>query len=60
VKRLRLLLAREMPCPDGAVEVQWAGRTHKRKVAPSAGVLLREFVERFDLTFLPVAEVIVP
>jgi dienelactone hydrolase len=42
---------------DGAVEVRWQNRTHKQKVTPDAAVLLRDFVERFDRTFLPVARV---
>jgi hypothetical protein len=31
-----------------------------RNIAPSARVLLREFVERFDPAFLPIAEVSLP
>ena len=42
---------------DGAVEVRWQNRTEKQKVTPDAAVLLRDFVERFDRTFLPVARV---
>ena len=60
MKKFRLLLTADMCGPDGAVEVQWAGKVHKRKAAPSSTVLLREFVERLDRTFLPVAEVTVP
>jgi dienelactone hydrolase len=60
VRKFRLLLAAEMLGKDGAVEVRWLGRTIKKKAAPDARVLLREFVERFDRTFLPVAEVVLP
>lgn len=60
VKRFRLLLEAEDLPPDGRVEVSVAGRRVRRTVRPDAGVLLREFAERFDPTFLPVAEVVVP
>jgi hypothetical protein len=38
----------------------WDGATVRRRVARDAEVLLVEFVERFDRTFLPVFEVRVP
>ena len=44
---------------DGALEVTVNGKTRKRKPKPNKQVLLREFAERFDRTFLPVAETIV-
>jgi len=60
VRKFRLLLLREMLGKDGSVEVRWAGKTYKHKPTADAAVLLREFVERCDRTFLPVAEVVVP
>ncbi len=60
VRRFRLLLTREMFNPERPVEVVFNGKTFRRKVVPDAGVLAQEFVERFDRTFLPVAEVRVP
>jgi hypothetical protein len=60
VRSFALLLAPAMLGKDGAVEVRWQNRTTKAKAAPSVAVLLREFAERFDRTFLPVARVAVP
>lgn len=45
---------------DGAVEIRLLNKPVKKKVVPDTAVLLREFVERFDRTFLPVARVTVP
>lgn len=47
---------------DGAVEIRLQGQSKavKKKVPMETSVLLREFVERFDRTFLPVARVTVP
>jgi dienelactone hydrolase len=59
VRKFRLLLTADM-IADGKVEVRAFGKTVTRKVEPSASVLLREFVERFDRTFLPIAEVVLP
>jgi hypothetical protein len=56
VRAFRLLLTRDLFDPAQPVEVAFAGRTHRRRTAPSALVLLTEFAERFDRTFLPVAE----
>jgi predicted esterase len=55
VTRFRLYLEAEMFDPAQAVQVQVGGRTRKQKLAPDTKVLLAEFVERFDRTFLPVA-----
>ncbi|MEW6073467.1 MAG: hypothetical protein AB1726_12865 [Planctomycetota bacterium] len=45
-------------CATGAaVEVRFAGRTVKSRPRPAARLLLEEFAERFDRSFLPVAEV---
>jgi len=60
VKRFRLLLADGMFDADLPVEVVWNGRNRKKKLKRSARVLLEEFAERFDRTFLPVAEFRVP
>jgi len=60
VKSFRLLLAEGMFDPARPVEVVFNGRVVRKAVQPSSRVLLREFVERFDRTFLPVAEIVVP
>lgn len=60
VRALRLRLSLDMFDPSQPVEVRFAGRTHRRRLAPSALVLLTEFAERFDRTFLPVAEMTIP
>ena len=60
VRAFRLRLSLDMFDPGQPVEVRFAGRTHRRRLAPSALVLLTEFGERFDRTFLPVAEVAIP
>ncbi len=45
---------------DGAVEIRVQNKPVKKKATGEPAVLLREFVERFDRTFLPVARVTVP
>ncbi|HEX5137150.1 MAG TPA: hypothetical protein VFY93_09270 [Planctomycetota bacterium] len=60
VRAFRLLLTDEMFDPKSPVRVTWNGRAVTRKVAPSRETLLLDFVERFDRTFLPVAEQQVP
>jgi len=60
VKSFALLLDAAMLGKDGAVEVRWQGKPVRKMVTPGAAVLLREFAERFDRTFLPVAQVTVP
>lgn len=59
VRKFRLLLTAAMVGADGSVEVQWPGKPVRRKVTPDAGVLLRDFVERLDRSFLPVHEIVV-
>ena len=59
VKRFRVLLDRSMFEPGKPVTVVWNGRTITRAVTPSKQVLLADFVERFDRTFLPIAEFVV-
>jgi len=60
VSRFRLLLAEGMFDPRSPVRVTWNGRARSRKVAPERSVLLEEFAERFDRTFLPIAEIRIP
>jgi dienelactone hydrolase len=59
VQRFRLLLSREM-LGAGAVEVTTNGKPARYAAQQSKLVLLRDFVERFDRTFLPVVEVSCP
>ncbi|MCP3915622.1 MAG: hypothetical protein GY711_08715 [bacterium] len=58
IARFRLLLTAEMIDPKGAVSVKTGGRAKKKRPKPSKRVLLEEFVERFDRTFLPIAELV--
>jgi dienelactone hydrolase len=60
VKKFRLLLTPEMFKEGEPVVVRFGGREVKRKARPQAKVLLQEFAERFDRTFLPVASITVP
>jgi hypothetical protein len=60
VMRFRLWLTQEMFDPAAPVEVTTNGKTAKYTVKPSAATLLKEFAERFDRTFLPVAELSCP
>ncbi len=57
VTRLMLYLPQEWIPEDGALSVQINGDTQKLKVKPSKTILLVDFVERFDRSVLPVAEV---
>jgi acetyl esterase/lipase len=59
VKKLRLLLTTEMLPASGPLLFSVNGKTRKKKLKLDKRVLLREFAERFDRTFLPVAEVVV-
>lgn len=54
--RVRLLLPSAMLGENGAVEVDWKGRSRKKKLKGSSEILLEHFVEHFDRRFLPVAE----
>jgi poly(3-hydroxybutyrate) depolymerase len=60
VAKLRLLLARGMFEPNAPVEVTFGGKAKKYKPVPDVKVLLAEFVERLDRSFLPVAALEVP
>ena len=57
--RLRLLLDRSMFDAKRPLLLVVNGKARKVRVKESAKVLLAEFAERFDRTFLPVAEVLV-
>ena len=57
VAHFRLLLTGDMFEERGTFEVKVGSRRRKSEVRPRAATLLAEFVERFDRTFLPVAEV---
>lgn len=56
VTRLRLLLSADMFDAAAPLRLTWNGKTSSRRVGPSKSILLREFAERFDRTFLPIAE----
>jgi len=56
VKEFRLLLTSDDFDPDQEVVVEFNGGRKKQRPRPSSHVLLAEFCERFDRTFLPVAE----
>lgn len=60
VKQVRLLLSREMFEPGKPVAIRWNNRNVVKRPEESAAILLRDFVERLDRRFLPVAEVLVP
>ena len=60
VRQFRLLLDESMLGDGGDVRVSFNGTEYKRRPRRSAKILLTEFVERFDRTFLPVAEVRIP
>jgi hypothetical protein len=63
VAAFRILLTRAMLGDLGdadRIKVTWNGRARTKPVRESSEVLLAEFAERFDRTFLPVAEVRVP
>jgi dienelactone hydrolase len=57
VGQFRILLALSMFEPGKPVRVQYNGKTKTVVVKPEKKILLEEFCERFDRTFLPVAEV---
>jgi hypothetical protein len=46
--------------PAVPVEVVFNGKATRRKVVPDLKVLLTEFVERLDRSFLPIASIEVP
>jgi len=60
VTRFRILLTSAMVGDKGRVEVVFGAKKKRATIVPNAKTLLLEFVERFDRTFLPTAELIVP
>lgn len=56
VSRCSLLLSADWLSEGNRVEVEVNGKLNKLKLKASKKVLLEDFVERFDRTFLPVAE----
>ncbi len=60
VSRFSLLLTRDMLGDSNKVEVRFKGKRRRKTATPTKRVLLCEFVERFDRTFLPVARVSIP
>jgi dienelactone hydrolase len=56
VKRFRLLLTSDDFDSKQDLELTWNGDVTKKRLRASSTVLLAEFAERFDRTFLPVAE----
>jgi dienelactone hydrolase len=59
VRKFRILLEPDMFDPKKRVLVRYKARDRRFKVTLSKQVLCREFADRFDRTFLPVAEVVV-
>lgn len=57
VAAFELLLPATMFGKKNAVEVRWNRKTHRFTAEPSVDVLLTDFGERFDRTFLPVARI---
>ncbi|MFK7742006.1 MAG: hypothetical protein AB8H80_16945 [Planctomycetota bacterium] len=60
VTKFALLLCEGQIGKKGKVQVRLGRRTIKRTVEPSAEVLLRDFVECFDRTRLPVVRIDIP
>ena len=59
VEAFRILLTPETFDEDAPIVVRYGRRTHRKRARVSRELLLTEFAERFDRTFLPVAEVTV-
>lgn len=60
VKKARLLVPAEELDEDGRATVVFNGRRKRKRVRPDAQVLLLDFVERFDRTYLPTCEIPLP
>ncbi len=60
VLRFRLLLDADLVDVSKPVTVVWNGKIVTKAVSASKSVLLRDFVERFDRTYLPVVELTLP
>jgi hypothetical protein len=59
VVEFRILLTDAMIAEGGKVEVRHKARTARSTATRSVKLLLREFADRLDRAFLPVAEVVV-
>ena len=57
VRKLRLLLPKEMLDEKDRVEIFFKGKTRKKKPKQGAKVLLIHFAEYFDRSFLPICEI---
>lgn len=58
VTKLRVFVQKErIDAVQGKLAVRLNGKLRKERLKPSAETLLKDFVERFDRTFRPVAEV---
>jgi hypothetical protein len=60
IGRFRLLLTEAMLGTGGSVVVKWRGHVLAKRAVPGTITFLLEFAERFDRTFLPTAEVVLP
>ena len=60
VERFRLLFTRDDLPEKRPIRMRLGSRSRTLTVTPAASVLLSEFVERFDRTFLPVGEALLP
>jgi dienelactone hydrolase len=60
VAGFRILLSASMFDPAKPVQVLFGGKLVEKKVKPDPRVLLEDFVERFDRSFLPIAAIDVP
>lgn len=56
VLKFRILLADSMFDPKKPLSVVWNGKNRNYNIKPDKKVFITEFVERFDRTFLPIAE----
>ncbi|MFT7678390.1 MAG: putative esterase [Planctomycetota bacterium] len=56
IKRFRILIEQEHLPEDGRIVAKLANKRLRATVKADPAVLLKEFVEHFDRTFLPVAE----
>lgn len=60
ITKFAMLLGKEQLGKKNKVDIRLANKPIKKTVKPTAGVLLRDFVERFDRTRLPVVRVDFP
>lgn len=57
VAKVDLLIPSQWISAKGKVEVKLAGKTKSLKATPSKKVLLSDFIERLDRSFLPIAKI---